>query len=184
MDISKYVTIGEDGKATINHELFKSDFDRETRASIDKALANSSAKIKEELKAELEKEAKMSAEEKLQAEKDAFAKEMAEARKELGREKAKNILVDFSEKEQEVLLKLVNDNSAETLAQITELANARKTTIENEQKKFQEQLLEKQPEPKDGGATQPESEGALGAKRYQNRLENGEPKVTAFNNLV
>ena len=86
MDISKFVTVGEDGKLQIDNKAFESAFDSEISKAVEK---NKNGKLRDEIRRELEEEAKLSADQKLQKEREEFEAFKLKSLVELNQAKAK-----------------------------------------------------------------------------------------------
>lgn len=142
MDISKYVTIGEDGKVKIDEKAFQSEFDSEIHKAVE---TNKNGKLKDEIRKELEEEAKLSAEEKLKKEKEEFEAFKKQSMVELNQTKAKAKLEGkgFSDKEIEFILKTVSDED-DSLSTLDDLITERGTLIEKNKKEALESLQQQQ----------------------------------------
>ena len=133
MDISKFVTVGEDGKAVIDNNAFKSEFDKAIRSAVE---TNRNGKLRDEIKKELEEEAKLSAEQKLQKEREEFESFKLKSLIELNQIKAKAKLEgkNFSQAEIDFILGTINDDE-KSLSNIDTLIKERETLIEKNRKK-------------------------------------------------
>ena len=65
LDISKFVTVDDNGKPVIDNNAFQSAYDAELRKSLDTNSENTKKKLETEIRKQLEEEARLSAEEKL-----------------------------------------------------------------------------------------------------------------------
>lgn len=181
LDISKFVTVDENGKAVIDKEAYQSAYDAELRKSLDTNSENTRKKLEAELKNKLEEEAKLSAEEKLNKRVEEFETSMAQRLKDFARTqaKAKMASAEIGEEEIETYLELVN--SEDDIAKIDKLIETRKKTQEDLKKKWQEELVEKQPNPSgNNGSSGDKSLGAQMAEKYQNKSQSTGNTVTAW----
>jgi (p)ppGpp synthase/HD superfamily hydrolase len=138
MDISKFISIGEDGKPVIDTKGYQSEFD----AEISKAVAkNESGAMREKIRKELETEAKLSADEKLKKDRDEFETFVKNSKIELNKEKAKAKFTgkNFTAKEQEIFLAKI-DSDETSLSTIDELINEREAILTDVKKKAIESL--------------------------------------------
>ena len=88
LDISKFVTVGEDGKAVIDNEAYKSAYDAELRKSLDTNSENTRKKLEAELRKTIEEEAKLSQEEKFKKEREEFEATMTQRLKDFAKKEA------------------------------------------------------------------------------------------------
>lgn len=142
MDISKFVTVGEDGKPVIDNNAFQSEFDNAIRNAVEK---NKNGKLRDEIRKELEEEAKMSADQKLQKEREEFEAFKLKSLVELNQAKAKAKLEgkNFSDAELNFILNTITDKE-DSLATLDVLIAERATLIENNRKKAIEELQSQQ----------------------------------------
>ena len=169
LDISKFVTVGEDGKPVIDNEAFKSAYDAELRKSLDTNSENTRKKLEVELRNKIEEEAKLSAEEKFKKQVEEFEASMAQKVKDFAKTQAKAKMkgADIGDDEINTYLELVN--SEDDIAKIDKLIETRKKTQEDLKKKWQEEILANQPNPNgNNGSTAEQTIGATMAKNYQN----------------
>ena len=181
LDISKFVTVDENGKAVIDTEAYKSAYDAELRKSLDTNSENTKKKLEAEIRKNLEEEAKLSAEEKLKKEKEDFETYKKEEIKKFAHERAKVKMTDAEMGEDEIntYLELVNSN--EDIAKIEKLIETRKKTQEELKKKWQEELVNSQPNPNGNQSSGAEKEyGAQMAEQYQKRTQSSGNTVTAW----
>jgi (p)ppGpp synthase/HD superfamily hydrolase len=138
MDISKFISVGEDGKQVIDTKGFQSEFD----AEISKAVAkNESGATREKIRKELEAEAKLSADEKLKKEREEFETFVKTSKVELNKEKAKAKFTgkNFTAKEQEIFLAQINSDET-SLGIVDEIIKERETVLTDVKKKAIESL--------------------------------------------
>lgn len=142
MDISKFVSVGEDGKIVVDNSAFQSEFDNAIRSAVEK---NKTGKLREEIKKELEEEAKLSAEQKLQKEREEFEAFKLKSLVELNQAKAKAKLEgqNFSEKEVEFILNTITDNET-SLTSLDNLISDRKTYLEKQKTDLMNSLQSQQ----------------------------------------
>lgn len=142
MDISKFVTVGEDGQPVIDNKAFQSEFDNAIRNAVE---TNKNGKLKDEIRKELEDEAKLSAEQKLQKEREEFEAFKLKSLIELNQAKAQAKLEgkNFSEAELKFILGTITDKE-DSLSTLDVLINERTTLIENNRKKAIEELQSQQ----------------------------------------
>ena len=142
MDISKFVTVGEDGKLQIDNKAFESAFDSEISKAVEK---NKNGKLRDEIRRELEEEAKLSADQKLQKEREEFEAFKLKSLVELNQAKAKAKLEgkNFSEAELNFILNTITDKE-DSLATLDVLITERASLIENNRKKAIEELQAQQ----------------------------------------
>lgn len=174
MDISKFVTIGEDGKLKIDNEAFNAELDRERTKASETASKNTETKLRsameKEIREQLKQEAEMSAEQKLQAERA----KLLEERKAFDIERIKKIYKDanISDTEVEILLASVGEDSAKNLETAQKFAEARKVADENYKKKVQEEFQFNDKNPNNGNTNGVKSLGEQMAERLSHREEN------------
>lgn len=183
LDISKFVTVNEEGKAVIDTEAYKSAYDAELRKSLDTNSENTKKKLEAEIRKTLEEEAKLSAEEKLKKDREEFETSMAKRLKEFAQTQAKSkmALAEIGEDEINTYLELVN--SEEDIAKIDKLIETRKKTQEELKKKWQEELVNNQPTPNGNNSSEGEkSYGAQMAENYQKGSQSTAKTVTAWGN--
>lgn len=181
LDISKFVTVNEEGKAVIDTEAYKSAYDAELRKSLDTNSENTRKKLEAELRSKIEEEAKLSADEKLNKRIEEFESSMAQKLKDFAKKqaKAKMSSAEIGEDEINTYLELVNTD--EDIAKIDKLIETRKKTQEDLKKKWQEELLANQPNPNaNNGSTGEQSFGATMAKNYQKGSDSNTNTVTAW----
>lgn len=181
LDISKFVTVDENGKAVIDTKAFESAYDAELRKSLDSNSANTRKKLEDEIRKSLEEEAKLTAEEKLKKDREAFEAEMAQQRKDFAREQAKIKMssAELKDEEIETYLELVHSN--DDIAKIDKLLETRKASIEAMKQQWQNDIMNKQPDPNNNNNSGGEASlGATMARKYQHKTDDGTPKVTAF----
>lgn len=180
LDISKFVTVDDNGKPVIDNNAFQSAYDAELRKSLDTNSENTKKKLETEIRKQLEEEARLSAEEKLKKRQEEFEADMAKRLKDFAQNQAKIKMksAEFDEEEINTYLELVNDE--ESLSKIDKIINVRKKQNESLKQKWQEELGEKQPNPQNNTNTEPYSLGKQMAMQYQNNTNDGTPKVTAF----
>lgn len=181
LDISKFVTVDDNGKPVIDNDAYRSAYDAELRKSLDTNSENTRKKLESEIRKQVEEEAKLSAEEKLKKDREEFELSMAKRLKDFAQKQAKIKMsnAEFDEDEINTYLELVNDE--ESLSKIDKIIEVRKKQTETLKQKWQEELGERQPNPQNNSNTTPNSLGKQMALNYQNRLDDGTPKVTAFN---
>lgn len=180
LDISKFVTVDENGKAVIDSDAFKSAYDADLRKSLDTNSENTKKKLEAEIRKQLEEEAKMSAEEKLKAERDTFEAEKSKWVKDFAQKQAKVKMAsaELSEEEISTYLELVSND--EDIAKIDKILEIRKKSNDELKKKWEEDLALKQPNPNNNdnsGASN--SYGKQMAEKHQ-KASQGDPKVTAW----
>lgn len=181
LDISKFVTVDEEGKAVIDTEAYKSAYDAELRKSLDTNSENTKKKLEAEIRKTLEEEAKLSAEEKLKKDREDFEASMAKRLKDFAQTQAKSkmTLAEIGEDEINTYLELVN--SEEDIAKIDRLIETRKKAQEDLKKKWQEELVNQQPSPSgNNGAGGDKSFGAQMAEQYQTKTQATGNTVTAW----
>lgn len=183
LDISKFVTVDENGKAVIDTKAFESAYDSELRKSLDSNSANTRKKLEDEIRKSLEEEAKLTAEEKLKKEREDFEADMAKRMKDFAQKQAKSLMSAQSLAEDEINTYLELVHSDEDIAKIEKLLETRKASIETMKQQWQNDIMNKQPDPNNnnnnGGET---SFGKAMAEKYQNRTQSNETKVTAWGN--
>lgn len=142
MDISKFVTVGEDGGLNIDNDGFQREFDSTIRNAVEK---NKNGKLKEEIRKELEEEAKLSAEQKLQKDREEFEALKLKSLIEINQAKAKAKLdgKGFSEKEITFILNSVSDKE-DSLLMIDDLVAERNNLINENRKRAIEELQTQQ----------------------------------------
>lgn len=186
MDISKFVTIGEDGKAKIDTSAFQSEFDSEVSRAVEKNKTKVVAELTSKIKKELEEEAKLSAEEKLKKDREAFEAQkadfealIAKSKADIAREKAKSkIPTDvFDDETVGQLLSIVN--SEEDIPKIEKFVASMNKKIETAKQEVVQQYTAGTPSPQNGGADG-ESYAAKFAKNANSGTKTG--GVTAFTN--
>ena len=145
MDIKKFVTVGEDGTATIDSEAFQREFDAEISRAVEKNKSKEVAKLKDEVRKELEQEAKLTAEEKLTQQMAEFEKYKLETMISLNQEKAKAKLdgKGFTEEEVAFYLSTISDN-AESIGKLDTIIEARAKSYEQTKAKLLEDLQKQQ----------------------------------------
>ena len=181
LDISKFVTVDENGKAVIDTEAYKSAYDAELRKSLDTNSENTKKKLEAEIRKNLEEEAKLSAEEKLKKEKEDFETYKKEEIRKFAHERAKVKMTDAEMGEDEINTYLELVNSHEDIAKIEKLIETRKKNQEELKKKWQEELVNSQPNPNGNQSSGAEkSYGAQMAEQYQNRTNSTGNTVTAW----
>lgn len=181
LDISKFVTVNEEGKAVIDTEAYKSAYDAELRKSLDTNSENTKKKVEAEIRKQLEEEAKLSAEEKLKKDREDFESSMAKRLKDFAQTQAKTKMkiAEIGDEEITTYLELVN--SEEDIAKIDKLIETRKKAQEDLKKKWQEEIVNNQPNPNgNNGSTGEKSFGAQMAEQYQNRTKSTGNTVTAW----
>lgn len=142
MDISKFVTVGEDGGLNIDNDGFQREFDSTIRNAVEK---NKNGKLREEIRKELEEEAKLSAEQKLQKDREEFEALKLKSLIEINQAKAKAKLdgKGFSEKEITFILNSVSDKE-DSLSMIDDLVAERNNLINENRKRAIEELQTQQ----------------------------------------
>lgn len=181
LDISKFVTVDENGKPVIDTEGFQSAYDAEFRKSLETNSENTRKKVESEVRKQLEEEAKLTAEEKLKKEREEFETSMTQRLKEFAQKQAKSkmSLAQIEEEEINTYLELVN--SEEDIAKIDKLIETRKKTQEALKKKWQEELIGNQPIPNgNNGSTGEKSLGQQMAEKYQSNSQSTTNTVTAW----
>lgn len=180
LDISKFVTVGDDGKAVIDTDAYQSAYDAELRKSLDTNSENTRKKLETEIRKQLEEEAKLSAEEKLKKDREEFEASMAEKIKSFAQKQARTLMkgAEFADEEIDSYLELVSDE--DSLSKITKIIDVRKKQNEALKQKWQEELSENQPNPQSNNSPAVDSLGKQMALKYQNKSDSNEPKVTAF----
>ena len=181
LDISKFVTVDENGKAVIDTEAYKSAYDAELRKSLDTNSENTKKKFEAELRKSIEEEAKLSAEEKFKKQVEEFEKSMTQRITDFAKKqaKAKMVSAEIGEEEINTYLELVNTD--DDIAKIDKLIETRKKTQEELKKKWQEELVNSQPNPSGNQSSGAEkSYGAQMAEQYQNRTQSTGNTVTAW----
>jgi hypothetical protein len=181
LDISKFVTVNEEGKAVIDTEAYKSAYDAELRKSLDTNSENTRKKLEADLRKQIEEEAKLSAEDKLNKRVEEFEASMAQKIKDFAKTQAKAKMkgAEIGDDEINTYLELVN--SEDDIAKIDKLIETRKKTQEDLKKKWQEEILAKQPSANaNNGSTGEQSFGATMAKNYQNGSDSNTNTVTAW----
>lgn len=174
MDISKYVTIGDDGKLKIDSEAFNAELDRIRTQASDTASKNTETKLRsaleKEVRAKVEEEAKMSAEQKLEAERAKFLEE----KKAFDIVRIKQIYKDanISDDEIEILLGGVGDDSEKNIEIATKFATARKASDEQYKKQLQEEIQQRTPNPNTNGDGSTKSIGELMAEKFSSHSDN------------
>lgn len=183
MDISKFVTLGEDGNIKIDENAFKSEFDSAISKAVEKNKVKVEAEVSAKVRKQLEEEAKMSAEEKLSKEKEKlqkerveFEKSIAQAKSEIAREKAKTKIPDglFDNETLEQILLMVNNE--EDISKVDKLVSSFNSKIEDAKNKVREEYTAGTPSPNNGGTT---ITGDAGANFIKNAAHNP-GGVTAF----
>lgn len=181
LDISKFVTIGEDGKAVIDKDAYQSAYDAELRKSLDTNSENTRKKLEADLRKQIEEEAKLSAEDKLNKRVEEFETSMAQRIKDFAKTQAKVKMTNAEIGEDEINTYLELVNSDDDIAKIDKLIETRKKTQDDLKKKWQEELLAKQPNPSaSNGSTGEQSLGATMAKQYQSGSDSNTNTVTAW----
>ena len=183
MDISKFVTLGEDGKIKIDSSGFQSELDSVISKAVEKNKAKVETEVTAKVKEQLEAEAKLSAEEKLAKEKQKleqdranFEKDMSKAKAEIAREKAKAKIPSdlFDEDTLSQILLMVN--TEEDIQKVDKLVSSFNTKIENAKSKVREEYTAGTPNPNGNGTP---STGNAGAD-YAKNANNKQGGVTAF----
>lgn len=181
IDISKFVTVDENGKAVIDADAYKSAYDAEMRKSLDTNSENTRKKLEAEIRKTLAEEAKLSAEEKLKKEREDFEASMAQRLKDFAQYQAKSKMkgAGLNDEEIETYLELVTDE--ESIAKIDKLLDLRNKRTESLKKEWEQSVLtsQKNPETSNSG-DETASLGATMARKYQHKTDDGTPKVTAF----
>ena len=181
LDISKFVTVDENGKAVIDNDAYQSAIDAEFRKALDKNSENTKKKLEAEIRQTLEQEAKLSAEEKLKKDKEDFENYKKEEIRKFAHERAKVKMTDAEMGEDEINTYLELVNSHEDIAKIEKLIETRKKNQEELKKKWQEELVNSQPNPNGNQSSGAEkSYGAQMAEQYQNRTNSTGNTVTAW----
>lgn len=181
LDISKFVTVNEEGKAVIDTEAYKSAYDAELRKSLDTNSENTRKKLEAELRNKIEEEAKLSAEDKLNKRVEEFEASMAQRIKDFAKTQAKVKMTNAEIGEDEINTYLELVNSEDDISKIDKLIETRKKTQEDLKKKWQEELLANQPNPNaNNGSTGEQSLGATMAKEYQSGSHSTTNTVTAW----
>lgn len=183
IDISKFVTIGEDGKPVIDSAGYESAYERELRKSLDTNSENTKKKLEAEIRKTLEDEAKLTAEQKLQKERDDFESEKQAEWRKIAQERAKFKMTSAGMEEDEVntYLELVTNDA--DIAKIDKILGFRTKRADTLKKQFEETLTSGQPNPQGGaGAETADSLGKQQANKYQNKSQTDGPKVTAWGN--
>ena len=180
LDISKFVTVGEDGKAVIDNEAYKSAYDAELRKSLDTNSENTRKKLEAELRKTIEEEAKLSQEEKFKKEREEFEATMTQRLKDFAKKeaKAKMVSAEIGEDEINTYLELVNCD--DDIAKIDKLIETRKKTQEDLKKKWQEEILASQPNPNASNGSNEKTLGAQMAEQYQKDAQSTGNTVTAW----
>lgn len=184
IDISKFVTVGEDGKAVVDTAAFQSAYDAEIRKATDTNTENTRKKLESEIRKQLAEEAKLNAEEKLAKEKADFEADMAKRLKDFAQAQAKIKMAAAGMDEDEIntYLELVSDD--ESISKIDKIIDLRTKRTDSLKKEFEKELITKQPNPNaNGGSSDAEkSYGATMAAKYQSRVQSEGTKVTAWGN--
>lgn len=181
IDISKFVTVGNDGKPIIDTEGYEKAYDAELCKSLNVNTENTRKKLEAEVRKSLEEEAKLSAEEKLKKDRESFEAEMAKKLKDFAQYQAKSKMsaAGLDEEEISTYLELVTDDAS--IAKIDKILEMRTKMADSLKKKFEEELVSSQPTPKNTSADEPtNSLGKQAAMKYQNKAQTGETKVTAW----
>lgn len=181
IDISKFVTVGDDGKPVIDADGYAKAYDAELCKALNVNTENTKKKLEAEVRRSLEEEAKLSAEEKLKKEREIFEAEMAKKLKDFAQYQAKTKMTTAGLDEEEIstYLELVTDDAS--LVKIDKILDMRSKMTESLKKQFEQNLLAGQPEPKGKGADEPvDSMGKQAAMKYQNKTQTDTPKVTAW----
>lgn len=181
LDISKFVTVDDNGKAVIDTKAYESAYDAELRKSLDSNTANTRKKLEDEIRKNLEEEAKLTAEEKLKKEREDFEADMAKRMKDFAQKRAKSLMSAQSLAEDEINTYLELVNSDDDIVKIEKLLETRKASIEAMKKQWENDIVNNQPNPNNNNNGGGEASlGATMAKKYQHRTDDGTPKVTAF----
>ena len=181
LDISKFVTVNEEGKAVIDTDAYKSAYDAELRKSLDTNSENTRKKLEAELRKSIEEEAKLSAEDKFKKQVEEFEASMAQKIKDFAKTQAKAKMkgAEIGDEEIDTYLELVN--SEDDIAKIDKLIETRKKSQEELKKKWQEELVNNQPRPNgNNGSTSEKSYGAQMAENYQKKAQSTGNTVTAW----
>ena len=180
IDISKFVTVDENGKAVIDTDAYKSAYDSEMRKSLDTNSENTRKKLEAEIRKSLAEEAKLSAEEKLKKEREDFEASMAQRLRDFAQYQAKSKMKSAGLDEEEIAtyLELVTDE--ESIAKIDKLLDLRNKRAETLKKEWEQSVLtsQKTPETSNSGEENA-SYGATMAREYQSKAQTG-PKVSAW----
>lgn len=178
IDISKFVTVDDNGKAVIDTDGFSSAYDSAMRKSLETNSENTRKKLEAEIRKSLEEEAKLSAEEKLKKDREAFELDMQKRLQDFARSQAKSKMktAGLEDEEIETYLELVSDE--ESISKIDKLLEIRNKRTDSLKKEWEQSVLtsQKNPETSDNSAM---SLGATMAKEYQNKSQSG-PKVSAW----
>lgn len=170
LDISKFVTVDENGKVQIDSDAYKSAYDADLRKSLDTNSENTRKKLEKEIREQLTEEAKLSAEEKLKKDREDFEVDMTNRLKAFAQKQAEIKMknANFDDDEISTYLELVNDD--ESLSKIDKIIASRAKKTEELKKQWQSEISQNQPNPTsnagDGGET--ESLGKRMAMKYQN----------------
>ena len=181
LDISKFVTVNEEGKAVIDTDAYKSAYDAELRKSLDTNSENTRKKLEAELRKTIEEEAKLSAEDKFKKQVEEFEKSMSQKMTEFAKKqaKAKMVSAEIGEEEINTYLELVNND--DDIAKIDKLIETRKKTQDELKKKWQEELVNSQPNPNGNNSSGAEKTfGAQMAEQYQKQTQSTGKTVTAW----
>lgn len=145
MDYSMYLTQNEDGTQSFD----KAGFEKAMQSEIDSAVSKGVDSFKKSYEQKLAQE-KMSEQERFEAEKKEFEAYKISAKKEIITAKAKAKLEgkEFSKAEIDTLLGFVTDDEEASLKVIDTMVSEREKLIEENNKKFLEELQKKQPTPK------------------------------------
>ncbi len=143
MDIKKYVTYDENGKAIFDETAFNADLDRERNNASETARTNTEKKLRKDIEAEIrgkiESEAKLTAEQKLEQERLAFEQE----RKQFNKDRIIALYQNsnlFSDEEIETFSGLITDNYEESVVTVNKLIEARKKRNETYEKDLTEKI--------------------------------------------
>lgn len=178
IDISKFVTV-EDGKAVFDKDAYQSAYDADLRKALDSNSENTKKKLEAEIRKQVEEEAKLSAEQKLEKARADFETEMSTKRKEFAQYQAKAKMANAGMEEDEInsYLELVSDEAS--ISKIDKILELRSKREEALKKKWEESIVANQPNPEGSQGSEPENIGAIMAKQYQGKSQDG-PKVTAW----
>lgn len=178
IDISKFVTVDDNGKVAIDTDGFNSAYDSALRKSLETNSENTRKKMESEIRKSLEEEAKLSAEEKLKKDREAFEADMQKRLQDFAKSQAKSKMktAGLDDDEIDTYLELVSDE--ESISKIDKLLEIRNKRTESLKKEWEQSVLtnQKNPETSDDKAL---SLGATMAKEYQTKSQSG-PKVSVW----